>query len=133
MSVLLEILINVKKEEKKLWLQWREEEYEGSTVQRVVDEGISEEVTFSWKNQKKLYRAKEQWVKVLSNDIREVKRHKPRPSKQIAERSVDFITKAAEYEPRRVKQDQLCVSQANLGVVWKTIWKGREWSQDDSL
>ena len=46
MSVLLEILINVKKEEKMLWLQWREE-YEGTTLQRAVDEGISEEVTFS--------------------------------------------------------------------------------------
>lgn len=20
-----------------------------------------------------------------------------------------------------------------MGVVWKTVWKGREWSQDDSL
>ena len=36
-----------------------------------------------WKNQTKLYRAKEQWMKVrvLSNDIREVNKHKPRPSK----------------------------------------------------
>ena len=31
MSVLLEILINIKKEEKRLWLQWREE-YEGTTL-----------------------------------------------------------------------------------------------------